>query len=881
MSDIEYDEDGWTAIHHCVAAEKELLMSIEKFVTTNEEYLEVETKDSFQRTPFLLAVERNKTKSVEKLIDLGSRVNAIDAENHGAVEICAMTENLELLHHFIELDLPDLGVWKRIVKFLSANTDEEAEKAAMILERLLKDGHGGEAECDNPHWEPFVQAGGIPAIVKVCKSSASDRVKAINIMALSHMIRNFNVPQQLAKAGGIKALISIISRGNRDACGPALSILQVTAATSSDLATQVHDAGLVQIAVKLLNNPERLPVNALSNAVLAIGCIAEVSEALQKAVGAVKGIFEVLHSLFEHHEYQTCVELLMSLTKTVGKIVANNNENQNTCIDAGGASPLIMVSRASKYRELQTNAINSIYLLSLNNPYAAKHILEEGAVMPLMQILKKSRALALQEAIALTLWSLAGLDINEKRSMASMMGANLLIEFLGAAGPHADNLNYIGAEGLGVLAQGAHNKQMAIAEANGIQPLVRQLRSSNSNVVTSVIRALRHLCVGIGYVTNTDNQSTVAQSRGLKFLVALMAHSRAEMIQVESAITLGAISLGNSENITSLRENPDFSFLHMIRLLYSSNDKVKILAGNALAMFSFNSVPQQKEIAECGGVRWNNFSPFLKSDDVIAAINAAFQVVVLSRIIPDEEPAFSSAEGIKTIVDRLSGSKDDDVRALASDCIARLAHTRAGVPSAMVSINVVEELCKLLQLPNDQVRGSASIALGYLSFDHVAERQMLHICRSEPCLVHVIKYYTKNYKLSPEFLEGWKHCLRVGLPGGIAKESKSDFLQALSQSISNAFMKPPKELSASLQTLTEDMGGSRSQSHPHSSRASQLLATIHDDMSQLHGRSTHSSRLTRNSRRTNSILGVKQHLNGKQSISPMSQDIGPSISQAS
>ena len=45
-------------------------------------------------------------------------------------------------------------------------------------------------------------------------------------------------------------------------------------------------------------------------------------------------------------------------------------------------------------------------------------------------------------------------------------------------------------------------------------------------------------------MTNAKNQTTIAQSRGLKFLVALMAHSKAEMIQVESAITLGAITLG-------------------------------------------------------------------------------------------------------------------------------------------------------------------------------------------------------------------------------------------------------------------------------------------------------------------------------------------------
>ena len=52
---------------------------------------------------------------------------------------------------------------------------------------------------------------------------------------------------------------------------------------------------------------------------------------------------------------------------------------------------------------------------------------------------------------------------------------------------------------------------------------------------------------------------------------------------------------------------------------------MKSLAGTALAMFSFNSVIQQKKIADCGGVRWENFAPFLKSEDDIAAISASFQ----------------------------------------------------------------------------------------------------------------------------------------------------------------------------------------------------------------------------------------------------------------
>ena len=37
-------------------------------------------------------------------------------------------------------------------------------------------------------------------------------------------------------------------------------------------------------------------------------------------------------------------------------------------------------------------------------------------------------------------------------------------------------------------------------------------------------------------------------------------------------------------------------------------------------------------------------------------------------------------------------------------------------------------------------------------------------CRNDPYLMHVIKHYTKRSKLSPSFIEGWKHYKKVGLP---------------------------------------------------------------------------------------------------------------------
>jgi len=182
-------------------------------------------------------------------------------------------------------------------------------------------------------------------------------------MALDHFVRHPVIPPLLAKAGGIKILVSMVSRGVKGALAPAFSILRQIVSSSSDLATQVHDAGLVQIVVKFLGQPDKLSETALANAVLAISCIAEVSPKLQEAVGSAKGVFDALVGLFEHPEYQTCVEVLRALTKSVGQIVANNTENQNLCIDAGGASPLIMVSRANKHRDLQTSAINVSFIV--------------------------------------------------------------------------------------------------------------------------------------------------------------------------------------------------------------------------------------------------------------------------------------------------------------------------------------------------------------------------------------------------------------------------------------------------------------------------------------------------------------------------------------
>ena len=97
---------------------------------------------------------------------------------------------------------------------------------------------------------------------------------------------------------------------------------------------------------------------------------------------------------------------------------------------------------------------------------------------------------------------------------------------------------------------------VAIATAQLIivfhRQLVSLLSSDKEHIVLSVVRTLRHLCVGVGYVPHARNQSSLAQSNGIRYLVALMTHSRDEVIQVEAAHTLGCAALGKKKPLRTI-----------------------------------------------------------------------------------------------------------------------------------------------------------------------------------------------------------------------------------------------------------------------------------------------------------------------------------------
>ncbi|XP_077982959.1 ankyrin and armadillo repeat-containing protein-like isoform X2 [Glandiceps talaboti] len=745
----ELDENGWSHIHH--AAARGFIKSITRFVSASEDQLEFPTADDRHMTPLLLAVESGNLETVKCLVDLSSDLRYVNHYNQGVIEICCSHQYEDVIRYFIDKDDKDLPVWKLVLKYVSSDSDEEAEAGAKILSKLTTPVDDKIAA----YWEPLVSNDGVPILVKVIKSTISDVTKIHVFQVLLNIIEPQLVKEQAVKAGIIPAILKIFKTNNKELILVAAKLLCQIAKVSDYVDMMVNNSAIPAL-VKLCQTMNDADI--LVQVVTTLGLIAEGNSDHKPAIGNTHGCFSALVGLYEDC---TSKSLLSALTTAVAQIVKNDEQNQSAFIDEGGASPIIMLAGV-KNRDLQICAIEAIHMLAQDNSHTQKAILEEGGVMPLMQLLKRSRAPKVQVSTACALWALAGEELEERRTMAGMIGVSLLIEFLSE--PEHDVLHYIGAEGLGVLAQGPLNKQDLIAQSNGVQPLVRLLRSPKEHIVLSAIRALRHLCVSVGYVPHKINQNTLANSRGIRYLIPLMIYSKNELIQVEAALTLGCSSLGNHDVMSQITDNVDFNYVHILRLLYSKDDLVKLLAGSALGAFAYNNLGQQKNIAESGGVRYHCFVPFLESEDEFYRCNAAFQVVSLARIIPDEDQASSSAIGIKLLVDLLEDSKNEEIQALASDCIARLAHTRAGVPAAIVSVNAVILLCQLMLSESEQVRGSAAIALGYLSFNHKAERQMLNQCRKDPYLMKVLKYHTKKNKVSTQFSDDWQHYRKIGLP---------------------------------------------------------------------------------------------------------------------
>ena len=743
----EFDENGWAHVHH--AAYNGYYKSVNRFIKSREDQLELETQDGQQLTPLLLACMNGHVETVQLLVEgLHANLKAKDRHLFGAVELAASRNHINVLEYLLKLNSPDLEVWKNLIRGLSQSELETS--CARALVELTK-------EDNADHLESFLKAGGVQAIVGLLKNSlSSEESKIFALSVLLNLVRDEAGKEHLTKSRAVPPIILQLNDTTRDLYLPATRLLEALAYCEENKEAIVSNGG-VDSLVRLLqfSDDEEVVETALST----IRVLSSSNSEIQTSVGSNKDIWKSLIGLLAAVKNK---HVLATVAKTVSSVVKGHTANQNAFVAENGVQPLMELMHM-RSRECQFAAVQGIHALVEGNEDNQSIVTEHGCVMMLMRLLKRSRAADLRRLTAGALWAIAGEKNAQRRSIGAEIGVNLLIEFLSENLP--ESLHFIGSEALGVLARGVRNKRGEIAKANGVMPLVRLLGKANTPayIILSVLRTLRALCLCLGFRPHTQNQEAVTKEGGLKFLIRYMVQARQDVIKVEAAYTLACVCLSNNANLKAALDHKDFSFVHILRQLYDDDEEVHLLAGAALAVFAYNNVANQRNIAMSGGVRYHAFVPFLESKNEKQATYAAFQVVVLSRIIPDEDQSLTSATGIKLLVSHLD-STSEDIQAAAANFIGGLAHTRAGIPGAIISIGTIPLLGKLLTSQYETVQAAASVALGYLSYDSIGERQLLGVCRHDPFLYEVIQFHAGKVKLSPQFVERWQHCKRIGLP---------------------------------------------------------------------------------------------------------------------
>ena len=362
---------------------------------------------------------------------------------------------------------------------------------------------------------------------------------------------------------------------------------------------------------------------------------------------------------------------------------------------------------------------------------------------------------------ASALWAIAGKQAQHRREIANFIGIDTLVNLLAL---HDKKLDYVCSEAIGTLASKLGDSQSIIAELGGLIPLVEVLLTkSDTAVYVSVLRTLGSLVVKPGLVPNRELQKAIVDARGMLFITALLLSPMPDIVRVEAACTLAKLILGNAANEHTLTSQSGFSHKILLQLLAVDDPEVRLLAGYAITIFVFNNPDKLQLVKSQGSIHISNFIDLLSSSDETSQAHAAFQLVILSKLIIGAKDVEVSIHGMK-LLSQLCKSKTERTKILSTEFLACLARCKLGIPTATVMAGAISPLMDNLSMNNLPIEEVSSAALGFFSFLLFASRLIRSRFRSEPELFKVFQKHIEKIKVSPKFLDDWTYSESAGLP---------------------------------------------------------------------------------------------------------------------
>ncbi|XP_052802485.1 ankyrin and armadillo repeat-containing protein-like isoform X4 [Mya arenaria] len=738
------DQDGWAPIHH--AAFFDHYPVVKLMIRKNKGLMELVTKNELRSTPILLSASSGGLSVLKGLISLGADYKRVDGEGNGIVSLAAMRFHTNVLEYLIEWNSPDVHVWEILVGMLKSDDLKKKDSAVKCLEVL--------STSKPDHWRSILDAEGVPALVDLLKIE-NEELQCVAASVLCNISEQTEVRQALTKCKSGPILIKLLGSPVDDVQSRAAIILSDLACVEGNQELIAECNGIEPLVSLMESELEDVLVNAVN----AIRVLCENNSSNKTLVSEAHGI----EPLVEFLTVDSAI-LQAATAATIAAVSSGHEDNQNSLMEEGAAKPLVDLIKGRNVR-VQVKAANALEAMATNNQQCQKAFLDLDAPRVLIKLLKNI-SVEVREQGACALWSLAGHTKTQEKYIAEITGITHIHQMLLEP---TEKLLTVGCMMCIALGRESIENQNRLAQQDCFSQLVRLLRRQRSlgtsaKVTLMVIKVLGILCVGVAYRNNKTTQNKIAEEGAIPLLVQQLNDPISEEVQVEVAISLGCIILSNTKNQDILNEEADFRFEVLLELLKSKNMDIRLQAGMALTIFAFNNTPQQYAIREAGGIKYSVFEPFIDSLDEFHNCYAAFQIVVLARVIIDRDQVSLTAQGVTLLVKKL-GSDDDNVIVLASSLLSSLAHTRAGIPDAMVTTGAIDELVDRLSSTNEQVRSAVAVALGYLTFNKTAARLLLGACRNTPGLYKkLMDNIGKDSKISSDFIENFKRAKTVGLP---------------------------------------------------------------------------------------------------------------------
>ncbi|XP_015214679.2 ankyrin and armadillo repeat-containing protein isoform X2 [Lepisosteus oculatus] len=735
------DRRGWAAVHF--AAFYGNVTCVQALYRKDPAVLELETTAEYRCTPLLLVATSGSVEALNYLLSIGANWKRKDSQGNNVVQLAALYFHTESLRHLIELNLEELPVWKLLVEMLQSEEYAKKEMAARCLEVLCV--------ATDSFWKDIMDAGGIPALMALL-CSGRQTLQCVAAAVVCNMSEREAVSRGLVECGAVPVLVQLLHSPLPELQSRCTVILADLALCSSEYQALIAQLGGIVPVVQLLGSDLEDVLISVVNCVRAL-CLH--STANQSAVVKEGGIPPLVEFLTIKSDV-----LQAASSAALAELARGHRQNQDAICAAGAIGPLVNIIRGRKMA-VQVKAAVALEALADHNAAIQAEFLKKSVSKHLLRLLKVFQ-LEVREQGAVSIWALAGQTLKQQKMIADLIGYHFILDLLYSS---SDKMQFVGCQAVIALSRDSRAHQNGICDENGVSPLVRLLRNPRTTECTllSVIQALGTMCIGVAHTNNPYSQKTIAEEKAIPILTELLKQHRSLQVKVRVAQTLACVVLGNTELQTALWNEGTFTYSIVLEMLHSQ-DQICLEAGYALSLFAFNNTVQQFMILQKGGIEMAIYEPFLQSEDEFERAKAAFQIVILAKVITGIDQVTLSARGIGLLVQVLQ-SQNSRAVILTAQLLASLAHTRAGIPDAIVTMGAINHLCTHLYSNEEEVRIGCAIALGYLTFNRPAHRILLVECRNTPGLYDLlIEHLSKDAKISQVFTAEFERQKLVGLP---------------------------------------------------------------------------------------------------------------------